>query len=406
MAWPRRAWAVVALASLLFLPLAPAVGVARQATPESALTTTQTTAIVVFATNDPLRVLGSDGLEHLEYDLIVTNTFADPVSLTSIEVITPDGQPLLRLEGDALQVATQPLLQVGETDGVPANGAVAVVIDVAVPPDQVPDQLTHRIAYELSPDAPLASLIGSLTVEGPELKVDHRESVILSPPMRGEGWLGLGCCAPWSLHRSIRLAVDGAKIAKPEIFAIDWVRERDGRFFAGDGTRNEQWFGYGAEVISASDGVVVAARDGQPEESPNQPTQHVKAPGDYGGNYVTVEIAPAVYAFYAHLQPGSVAVAVGDQVTAGQLIGLLGNSGNSTAPHLHLGLIDTPDPLTAESLPMVFDLYTLSGTLSPEEVGPAFSDSDATVALTGTPQAQENTLPLHLDVVDFGEAGS
>jgi hypothetical protein len=280
------------------------------------------------------------------------------------------------------------------------------VIDVTVPPGQVPERLTHRIAYELAPDAALPSLIGSLTINGPELTVDNRDSVVLSPPLRGPGWLGLGCCAATSLHRSIRLAVDGARLVKPEIFAIDWVREREGRLFEGDGTQNEQWFAYGAEVTSASDGEVMAVRDDMQEESPNQPPKYVKAPGDYGGNHVTVEIAPGVYAFYAHLQPGSVAVAVGEQVTAGQPIGLLGNSGNSTAPHLHFGLIDTPDPLTSESLPMVFDRYTLTGTVSPENAGPAFSDSDATVSLTGTPQPQENTLPLQLDVADFGEAAS
>jgi hypothetical protein len=113
----HRAGPIITVSALLLLSLAPTAGVARQGTPVPGLTTAQTTAIVVSATNDPLRVLGSDGLEHLEYDLIITNAFIDPVSLTSIEVMTPEDQSLLRLEGDALQLATQPLLQVGETDG-------------------------------------------------------------------------------------------------------------------------------------------------------------------------------------------------------------------------------------------------------------------------------------------------
>ena len=89
----------------------PGSGQAQDATPvASPAAGEKTTAIVVSATNDPLRVSGSDGVDHLEYDLLVTNGFAAPVTLTSIAVTSPDGEALLRLEGDALVTATQPLL--------------------------------------------------------------------------------------------------------------------------------------------------------------------------------------------------------------------------------------------------------------------------------------------------------
>ena len=80
----------------------PGSGRAQDATPvASPAVGEKTTAIVVSATNDPLRVSGSDGVDHLEYDLLVTNGFAAPVTLTSIAVTAPDGETLLRLEGDA-----------------------------------------------------------------------------------------------------------------------------------------------------------------------------------------------------------------------------------------------------------------------------------------------------------------
>ena len=72
------------------------------------------------------------------------------------------------------------------------------------------------------------------------------------------------------------------------------------------------------------------------------PVTTVKKPEDYGGNYIVLQIAPGVYAFYAHLQPGSLKVKVGDTVAAGAVIASLGNTGNSTAPHLHFGLVDQP----------------------------------------------------------------
>ena len=156
------------------------------------------------------------------------------------------------------------------------------------------------------------------------------------------------------------------KKAGNSTFAIDWVRLQDGKLFAGDGSQREDWFAFGAEVLAVADGTVVAVQEGHAEEVPLQPVAGVHAPGDYGGNSISIEIAPGVYAFYAHLQPDSITVEVGDQVTTGQVLGLLGNTGNSTAPHLHFGLNDDPDPLAAESLPMAFERWRLEGTIPPE----------------------------------------
>ena len=79
------------------------------------------------------------------------------------------------------------------------------------------------------------------------------------------------------------------------------------------------------------------------------------------------------------------------------------NTGNSTAPHLHFGLIDAPDPLVGESLPMAFDRWTLEGTIDPAvyEGGDVDGAVPALVP-AGTPEPQAATLQLYLDVADFG----
>ena len=176
--------------------------------------TARTTALLVSAIHDPLRVTGSDGMVHLEYDLVLTNVFTTPVTITSIEVLTPDGQSLLRLEGDALEAMTRPLVGSTPTDVVPQSGALAAMLDVVVPPDQVPERLTHRITYELAPDAPLATIIGSREILGPELTVDPFAPLVIAPPLRGAGWINANGCCDASAHRSASLAVDGARLVK------------------------------------------------------------------------------------------------------------------------------------------------------------------------------------------------
>jgi hypothetical protein len=391
---PFRLLACVALASLIGLavPLPEASGQATPVAPPGV--TARTTALLVSAIHDPLRVTGSDGMVHLEFDLVLTNVFTAPVTITAIEVLTPHGQSLLRLEGDALEAMTQPLFGRTPMDVVPQSGALAAMLDVVVPPDQVPQRLTHRITYDLPPDASNLAIIGSHEIVGPELAVDPFTPLVIAPPLRGTGWINANGCCDASAHRSARLAVDGSRLAKIETFAIDWVRLEGNRIFTGDGTRNEDYFAFGAEVLAVADGTVAFVRDGIPEDTPDEPPTTVHQPLDYGGNEVVLEIAPGVYAFYAHLQPGSITVQTGETVTTGQVLGLLGNTGNSTGPHLHFQLADGPDVLTATSLPFVIDQWTLAGTIDP-----ASTASDVRVA--GTPAPQRATLPLDLTVADF-----
>src|SRR5687768_5922538 len=173
-----RLLVLLALGSVIGLtaPLREAAGQATPVAPPGV--TARTTALLVTAIHDPLRVTGSDGMVHLEYDLVLTNVFTAPVTITAIEVLTPDGQPLLRLEGDALEAMTQPLFGRTPTDLVPESGAVAVLLDV-VPPEQVPARLTHRITYDLAPDASNLAIIGSNEIVGPELAVDPFAPVVI-----------------------------------------------------------------------------------------------------------------------------------------------------------------------------------------------------------------------------------
>ena len=289
---------------------------------------------------------GTDDRWHIEYALVITNIFTADVTLESVEVLDESGQRLLRLDGEALAAVTTTFVITTPTTTVPPSGAVQTVVDVVLAADrtEIPARLTHRVRYTFPPDALYHQLIGSRQIEGPVLEVERREPIVVAPPLRGAGWIaGNACCEP-SSHRSFVLAANGILVT-PEVFAIDWIQGRDGRLFQGDGSQNSQWFGYGAPILAAADGTVETAVDGMPEVPPgvtaaDNPT--LTDASSFAGNHVIIRMRPGVFALYAHMITGSVRVKVGDRVQTGQELGLLGNSGNTTGPHLHFGLIDGP----------------------------------------------------------------
>src|SRR5579875_2130634 len=122
--------AVVALGSLLING-----GSARAGTVQQPAAGPQVTPLLVSSTNAPLRVLGSDGLQHLEYDLVFTNVFTAPVTLTAIQVFGPDGDELLRLDGDALVAGTMPIYGGEPSAVVPVAGTVATIVDLTLTTD-------------------------------------------------------------------------------------------------------------------------------------------------------------------------------------------------------------------------------------------------------------------------------
>jgi hypothetical protein len=268
---------------------------------------------------------------------------------------------------------------------------VATIIDVAVPQEARPASLTHRISYDLPANLTpvFRALIGSLQVDAPVLGVDRRTPTVIAAPLQGPGWFNaVGCCLPSALHRRLLYPANGRWV-KGETFAIDWLQERNGTLFEGDGSRNSQWYGFGAPLLAVADGTVVRAVDGKPDIAPGAPPI-LATPEDFAGNHVVVRIRPGVFAEYGHLQQGSVQVRVGQRVRVGQQLGRLGNSGNTTAPHLHFGLIDRAEVAVANTLPFEIDHFRFVGVVDPQ-----------TGQITGTPRPMRRTYPLVSTVMDF-----
>jgi Peptidase family M23 len=355
------------------------------------------TALEVRGIAPPRVVKGTDGRRHVEYDLAITNVFTADVNLTSLEVRDLSGGLLLRLGGDALAAVTTEFLGATPTATLEPSQTVQTVVDVVLPRGAgVPARLTHLLSYEFPPDALFHQLIGSREVDGPVLRVERREPIVVSPPLKGSGWIATNACCEPSSHRSFVLAANGSFVT-PEVFAIDFIREVGGRVGEGDGAENSQWFGHGQPVVAAAGGRVVGVRNDMPEVPPgiaisDNPT--LGSVNDLGGNHVLIRMRRGVFALYGHLVPGSVRVNVGDEVETGDGLGLLGNTGNTSAPHLHFGLIDGRGLLSSDSLPFVIDRFTYGGQA---ELSASFPE----VNITGTPRPVRKAHPLTNSIANF-----
>jgi murein DD-endopeptidase MepM/ murein hydrolase activator NlpD len=132
----------------------------------------------------------------------------------------------------------------------------------------------------------------------------------------------------------------------------------------GDLSQNANYYTYGAEALAVADGVVIGIKDGIPENVPQTKARAVPITLEtISGNYVLLDIGGGRFASYAHFQPNSLKVKVGDKVKLGQVLGLVGNSGNSDLPHLHFHITNAASTLAAEGVPYVFKSFVMQGVL-------------------------------------------
>ena len=352
-------------------------------------------------------VKGTDGRYHVVYELLLTNAKAVPATLEAVEVIDAgSGATVLRREGDELVDLVRTLdARPAEDAALPPNQSRMVYLAVGFDSEEdIPEALDHRFELNAA-DSPAATEPSRIVYRAASVDVWDREVPVFSPPLRGEGWMAVnGCCAPDSVHRGSVQSVN-AKLYDAQRFAIDWMQvDADGRIVVGDPSQVENWANYGERVVAAADGVVVGALDGLednvPGDLPDPSTITVK---NVDGNHVVIDHGNGFYSFYAHLKPGSVEVEVGDRVQTGDQLGLLGNTGNSSAPHLHFHVMSSPSVLGSDGVPYVLDSFELAGQATDAEFDEALTGGNASFpGLDGrNPEARQDELPLDNAIVNF-----
>jgi len=339
-----------------------------------------------------------EGRAHLLYELRLTNFAPRPVTLEALEALDADGAVLAAFDAAALREmvahrGTTPAK--GEELTVPAGGFVIVFVGLETGAGQAPRGLSHRIRVSGPADAP-ASRTLVRAGDAPVVAAPR----VLAAPLKGAGWLAANALSNDADHRRTVAVVDG-RAGISQRYAVDFVQlDEAGRAFRGDPARNDSWPGYGAEVLAVADGTVAATRDDLPDNVPFQPPATPVSLATIGGNHVVLDIGGGAYAFYGHLQPGGVKVKPGQKVRRGEVLGVLGNSGQSDAPHLHFHLSDGISALGGDGLAYVFEGMAVRGQVPSLEV--LESPEGWTGMAAARPRPAPGEAPVANAVVDFG----
>lgn len=344
----------------------------------------------------PVPVPTTDGRRHLVYELEVGSWTAQGATVQRVDVRDGRSGRVLAHYG----VPGIESLLVQDPFGTPQPGSNVL------PPFSATTMWFDVVLPRRGP-AP-SSLVHTVTVNGITGPVGRtsvgRTVVKIAPPLRGNLLVdGNGCCGATPHVHAIQ-RIDGTSWLSQR-YAIDFIQmNRQGHTFAGDPTNPSSYFIFDEPVYAVASGVVTSVLDGRPTQRPPTPDSSLtnyNAARFVTGNHVIVRLRRGVYAMYAHLKKGSMRVKRGDHVRRGEVLAHAGNSGNTTAPHLHFQLMDRNSPLVANGVPYVFDRFTLNGRITspPEEFGDTGSGT-----FTPDRSRRAGQLPMTSDVMTF--AGS
>jgi hypothetical protein len=307
------------------------------------------------------QILDGAGHRHSAYELYVTNWGKTPLKITKLDVNGKDDEKIVAtLSATGKQLAAMfvpiggdgtkpndPALKAGET------GVFFIFVDW-LPGQDDPDTFDTAITIEQHGERS-----GSGTIHTAGLEINQDDPIVIRSPLLGKNWLAANGPSNTSAHRRAILPING----QPHIgqrYAIDWIQlGDDGKAFTGDEHDNKSYHAWDQEIHAVADGKIVEVKDGIPENVPNSGKLAVQMTYDtLAGNHIIQELSEGHYAAYAHLRPGTIKVKVGDTVHAGDVIGHLGNTGNSSEPHLHFQVCDAPSFPASEGLPFAIEQYT------------------------------------------------
>jgi hypothetical protein len=357
------------------------------------------TPVMLAVQDTPVPFAGSDGRTHLVYELWLKNFSSGKVVVEKVEILA-DGKLLQTLDASEIATRLQPAGLREPTGTMAPSTAALLFIHVIMPAGQIaPQKLTHRLQLRAEAAPPGMQ---EITETGGEISLSVAPVVVIAPPLRGERYVSADSCCDATRHTRAALPVNG-RVWLAQRYAVDWEQLDDqARIYRGPQADVNSYTIYGREAVAVADAKVISVTDGLPNQTPGQyPTNILIEQAD--GNSVVLDLGAERYALYAHLQPGSIRVHAGDAVKRGQTIGLVGNSGNSVAPHLHFHVMSTPSPLAANGLPYEIDTFRVTAATPGTKALDEAEEKGTPLAITlmSPPRQAINALPLDQLIISF-----
>ncbi|MFA5331058.1 MAG: M23 family metallopeptidase [Methanoregula sp.] len=355
---------------------------------------TATLPVTITVPFGPIPVVSTNGV-NIAYELEFSGMENQSFAPETVEVLNADtGTVLYSPNASVLSRTAYPASVPPPTAAELQNGTAKlqkprISIWFVVSPGTVPDRLTHRVAFNRTAEGltPLVVTGGNVTVR------KDLSPVVIGSPVKGPGWAIMETTSPVVHHVTTQITM--ANVTRvPQRYAQDYILldTTTGLPFSGNETIARDYYGFGKELYAVGNGTVVYVRDGVKDIEIT--TQKPPVTVDSAlGNGVVIDLGNKKYACYGHMVNGSVRVNVGDTVKEGQVIGLMGNTGNSDAPHLHFQVItDNPSVLGGEGYPIVYRSFTVTGRFDEDNITGIFLNESV---------PQENRLMENDVVVTF-----
>jgi Peptidase family M23 len=357
------------------------------------------TPLLMRVHDAPVPFTGSDRRIHLAYEVWITNFSSGDVVLDKIDVL---GDTAILQTLDASAISTH-LQSVGtrESSGTMAKSSQSllflhVILAEGAP---LPQKITHRVSGTFSAAPPAYR---HLVETGADTVPDRRKVAVIAPPLRGSRFVSADSCCDATRHTRAALPIDG-NVWLAQRYAVDWEQlDEQNRIYSGPSDQPASYKIFGAPVYAVADAKVILAIDGLAEQIPGKFPENISLDAA-DGNSVILEIAEHQYALYAHLKTGSVKVHQGDAVTSGQRIALVGNTGNSVAPHLHFQMMDQPSSLQSNGLPYELEQFHVTGKTPGTS---AFDEAESkgtplAISPTSSTLAARRAFPLDQLIISF-----
>jgi hypothetical protein len=350
---------------LILLPLFVVILTLQSCSGSSDAVTPSVTSLEMKVTFSPIAVKSTDGKINLLYSVETPNFEKEGYGLKDFQVLNAADNTILcsikdkgkymLIHNPTIESIPQELYYYPLLDLAAYRFSIGLILD----PVEVPQKVKHKLV--LIKDAT------EKIIEGAEASISKGPIIVISAPLKGGGFVAASTTTLMNNHHPTYQLTYRGMTTVPERYCVDWNKlDSTGSPFQGDQSICENWYVYGQNVYAASSGQIVSVSDGMPDQFPVGTVSSDVNIFNGAGNSVVI-VSEGGYTIYGHLKPNSIVVKIGQIVKKGQLIGNVGNSGNSQAPHLHFGLHTDFPYYISESLPYYIDSMEKIGSTGKQD---------------------------------------